>query len=91
MADLIQRACATTDDPEKTRADVMSCLEDETVEGSMESKETGKKMPVTAEDIRSTLAAANRSDRPSERADLLLDAAEEVLRFKQSATAPGSD
>jgi hypothetical protein len=89
--ELIKRACATTDDPEKTRAEVMTRLNGEPAEGSMESKGTVANTPIAVEDIRSMLAAANRSERPSERADLLLDAAEEVLRFKQLATAPGSD
>jgi hypothetical protein len=75
----------------ETRADVMTRLEGEPVEGSTESKETVKKMPIAVADVRSMLAAANHSELPRERADLLLNAAEGVLRFKQSATAPGSD
>jgi cell division septum initiation protein DivIVA len=89
--ELIERACATTEDPATTRAETMGYLEAEAAKGSTEPKEIVTKMPLAIEDIRSMLAAANRSDRPREKADLLLNVAEEVLRFRQSATPPGGD
>lgn len=89
--ELAQQACATSDDPAKARAEVMSHLEAESVEGLTDSKEAVKEMPLAVEDIRSLLAAANRAEHPRERADLLLNAAGEILRLNRSATVPASD
>lgn len=79
--ELIQHACATTDEPEKARAEVISRLEGEPPCVSKDTKETSSKKPIAVEDIRTMHAAANRSGDPREKVNLLLNVAELVLEY----------